>query len=229
MSRSKTETRFLILLAIVLAAFEVIAFVVPFTRGTVFWLGYSFTMIAFGACFVAARCAFRGASPRCRFYGLPLAFVLRAYLIVQLAVGLLCMMLSALPVWVAVVAGLLPLAWFSFGAVALDLTAGRSADIDAATGEKVQYTRRLQHEAERLAAAAKDEDLRRSLRELAEAARYSDPMSSYELANLETAITDTLAQADERLQAGDEPGALVLCEKAKAQLTERNAQCRMLK
>ena len=92
---NKSMIRFLVILAVVLIVFVVIAFVIPFAHTGVFWVALVFGLIAIAAQLYVQPKAFAGEGARSKFYGFPIGRVGVIYLIAQLVLSLAAMALSA--------------------------------------------------------------------------------------------------------------------------------------
>ena len=104
---NKNSVRFYISLAAVLAAFCVIALVVPFVKTAAFWVSFAFGVVAIGIQVYTMPRAMAG-NTRSKFYGFPILRISFLYLSVQLGLSLLFMALAKwVPVWVPVVLYLL--------------------------------------------------------------------------------------------------------------------------
>ena len=110
---SKNTGKGILILVLIAAAFNLIAFTVPFDREKVFWISYGFGMFAilFQAYVFKSADAVNGTA-KSRFYGFPIIRVGLCYLAVQIALSLLGMAYDVfVPVWAAVlVFGLLLIA-----------------------------------------------------------------------------------------------------------------------
>ena len=74
MKRNKGTFQAILILAIVLAAYLLLAFVIPFTKTAVFWLALVFTLAAFGLQLYVLKLSFeKGLDARSKFYGFPIA------------------------------------------------------------------------------------------------------------------------------------------------------------
>lgn len=211
-------------LGIAFALVSVIVFVLPTQKTTAFWVAYGFTAVAFAAQIGVWRAAFAGKdTPKSRFLGIPLAQVGAGYLIAQVLALAVFTAVPTLPVWAAVVVCAVILA-----AAALCLIGGQTArnEIDRVE-QKVQaktfYIKSLQADVELLADTEQDAETKQQLKKLAEATRYSDPMSAPELADLEAQITEKVAA----LKTAE--NKLPLIEEVTHLLNERNKKCKILK
>ena len=106
MKLSKGKFQTILILAIVLAAYLLLAFVIPFTKTAVFWLALVFTLAAFGVQLYVLKLSFtKGKDARSKFYGFPIARIGVVYLIVQIALSFLFMAIAKFcAAWIAVTA-----------------------------------------------------------------------------------------------------------------------------
>lgn len=105
MKLSKGKFQTILILAIVLAAYLLLAFVIPFTKTAVFWLALVFTLAAFGLQLYVLKLSFtKGKDARSKFYGFPIARIGVMYLIVQIALSFLFMAIAKFcAAWIAVI------------------------------------------------------------------------------------------------------------------------------
>ena len=95
MKLSKNAVRILLFAGIAMICFNVIAFVVPFTKTGTFWIGYGFGMLAILLQLVVMKVAFHGTeSVRSKFYGFPIARIGVIYGICQIILSITAMALS---------------------------------------------------------------------------------------------------------------------------------------
>ena len=99
----KNLPRTLAALGLLLIVWNVLAFVIPFDRTTLFWMSYGLATFALIAQAPILILSFRhGGNLRSQLYGVPIARIGGIYLIVQIVMSLLFMALSGLfPFWVA--------------------------------------------------------------------------------------------------------------------------------
>lgn len=231
MNGNKNMARSIVILAIVLVVYCVLAFVIPFARGGVFWLSFVFTLIAVCAQVYVAKTAFaHGGSARSRFYGFPIARVGLIWLVVQLIAGFICMALGpVLPVWAAALAFIVILAAAAVGLITTEGIRDEVERQDEALKKNVSNMRALQSKTAAIAAQCEDEGTRKVLNALADKLRFSDPVSSAATAEAEAglaALTDELQAA---VLDKDTEAAVSLAGKLEAALAERNRLCRLNK
>jgi hypothetical protein len=71
--------------------------------------------------------------------------------------------------------------------------------------------------------------MKKTLKELAEAIRYSDPMSSPQLAAIENKIEAKAAALGEAVEKTDGDSIKTLCNELQQLFAERNRKCKILK
>lgn len=228
MKFSKNKGMFLIAVAIVLGVFNAIAFVLPFAMGAGFWTGYASVTLALLLSAAVALFALGREGMKSKFYGVPLLFVIRPYLVVQLLVGLLEMAIPGIPAKYEILLNAILLAIVLIGLIGVNAGKEEVERLDGKVKGKVFYIKSLQGDIEALASRAKDAALRKDLKALAEAIRYSDPMSSPQLAAIENGIEAKAASLAEAVGA-DEAAAAGICAEIQQMLAERNRKCKLLK
>ena len=214
MKNNKNSIRALMVLAILLVLYCVLVLVIPFERGTVFWLSFVFTLIAFFAQVYILKTAFRhGKSLKSKFYGFPIARVGVIYLSAQLVLSLVFMALGKwIPVWVVVPVYMLILGLSAIGIITTDAVRDEVERQETQKKEDTSFMTNLYLQVSDLAAQCSDYDSKKALEKLAEEVRFSDPVSSEATFLVEKAI-------DEKIQvlslAIDEDNGTVIAESIK--------------
>ena len=229
MNENKNSTRVLVITAIVLVVFCVLAFAIPFLRGTVFWLGVVFTVIAILAQLYVAKKAFaNGEGARSKFYGFPIARVGAIYLVVQIIAGLVCMALGAiLPAWVAVVIFVVILAAAVIGFITVDAIRDEVERQDTVLKANVTSMRYLQSRITSIVAQCDNPAVKTELDALAEKFRFSDPVSSADTAEAEAGLNELVDLLQSAVIEKDPDSALALVPRIEAALAERNHLCKL--
>ena len=183
--------------------FNVIAFVYPSSSkiqsalsiskyDSSFWVGYVTIIIAFIGQFICTYKVFKDNSLEKLFHKLPVLNYSYTSLIATTIVGILIMVIKAIPNWLGII-----LCAVVLGISIIVLSkANASGDIALEVGEKIKRQtssmKELTSEAERLMASAETDEQKKVLKSLYEALRYSDPMSTEKTAELEASIGDGL-------------------------------------
>jgi len=226
----KSATPIILAFGVMAALYNALVLLLPFPAGGGFWVGYGFTMAAFPAAAGATVHSLGKSGLRSKFYGLPFAMASWYYLVAQLAAGLLEMGLSGIVSFrYGIAVNLILLVAFLWGLIAIDVSAGEIGRIDEKAKEKTLFIKSLQIGAEGLAAKAVDDSAKGALKELADAIRFSDPMSSPQLAAAEGGIEDKFAILAESAEKGDGAAVKALCGELRRMLDERNRKCKLLK
>ncbi len=231
---SKNRIRFYVALAIVFAVFTVIVFAVPFKHNAVFWLSYVFAVIAVGVQLYSYPKAFdfEGHDVRSKFYGFPLARLTTVFLILQLALSLIFMIIAKfvdVKAWIPVVLYVILLGLFAIGFIAADTMKEEIERQDVVHKANVGTMRALQSKAVFVASQCEDAETKKALDAFSEALRFSDPVSSEALADIEENLTGLVEELGNAVMDKDFAAAKTLCAKATSLLADRNRMCKLNK
>jgi len=236
MQITKNRGLFFLQVLIVLAVYSVIVFVIPITRGGWFWTGYGFTMLALLLTAAVIYYTFDKEGLRSKFYRVPLIFVAYYYLIIQLILGILEMGLQAaalnypaLSFQYGIAANVFFLGACLIGLISVEMGKDEIERIDLKVKEKVFYIKSMQIDIEGLVNKAPDASLKKSLKDLTETIRYSDPMSSPQLAAIENKIEAKAAALSDTVEKNDWDTVKALCSELQDLFAERSRKCKALK
>ena len=231
MKQNKGKFQAILILAIVLAAYLVLAFVIPFAKTAVFWLALVFTLAAFGVQLYVLRLSFaKGKDTRSKFYGFPIARIGVIYLAAQTALSFVFMALAALcPVWIAVIVFVLLLAAAAVGVIAADAMRDEVERQDAQLKTDVVAMRALQSRAAALVSRCEDASLRIDAQKLSDAFRYSDPVTNDATKVAEHELAACMDELERAVLDNDTESARTLIKRTAAQLAERNRLCKLNK
>ncbi|MBQ7364322.1 MAG: hypothetical protein IJW46_01845 [Clostridia bacterium] len=222
--------RFLLCWGIAVAAFNLIAFIIPkeVYEMSSFWIGYGFSMLSFvlllvSVCFVQR---FEGATRL--FYRLPMVTISYTALLCELLAGAV-VMLTPIPDFIAAIVCTLIWVLYAIAAIKVSPAADAAEQIDQALSEKTALMKSLVADAEVLLASVKGSELFETVKPVYEALYYSDPVSSDGLKAYNAhllgqfqAFADAVRQGDHELARAASCGVLDA-------LAERNRMCRQLK
>lgn len=211
-------------LAISFTLFNVIAFVIPTAKTATFWIAYAFTVIAFASQIAIWKVAFNGANTlKSKFLGIPLIPVGITYWIIQIIAFVVFMALPLTASWIAIVVCALILGISAICLIGTETGREEIKRVEKKVEKKVFYIKSLQVDIEMLASAERDADTKAALTKLAEKIRFSDPMSSEALIELEAEIiakVKELKTAENKAEIITVLGSLI---------TERNKKAKLLK
>lgn len=218
-------------LIIVLVVYNVVAFAIPFVKSDVFFLSWIFTLVAIGAqVYVICSAFYKGEGVKSKFYGFPVAKIGAVYLIIQTALGLLFMAVGVyVPLWIPLVVYAVLLGAASIGFISADAMRDEIKRQDLKLKGKVACMRALQSKTASMMRLTKDDQARKSLEKFADSLRFSDPVSSDALSDIEADLTACVDELQSAVTVGDSTAVLALLDKAGAVLAERNRLCKLNK
>ena len=224
---TKNASRGLMILAIVLAVFSLIAFAAPFAHTAVFWIGYGFGVFAVLFQLYIFKASFAGnGDAKSRFYGFPIARLGIYYLVTQLILSVIEMALAGLiPAWPAIIVNALALAVALIGCITAETMRDEIVQQDNKLKKNVSAMRELQSMAASMVGQCSDEEMKSIVKKIADELRFSDPVSSEATAELEEDMRSQMQDIQQAITEGDTEGVKVLCIKACESLAERNRIC----
>lgn len=227
----KNAIRWWVVLGVVLVVYNVLAFALPFPKTAVFAVSYLFTTIAILAQIYVIRTAFyRGEGVKSKFYGFPIAKLGVIYLAVQLIAGLVFMALGLIvPVWLPLALYVVLLGVAAAGFVAADAARDEVVRQEVKLEKDVSRMREFQAKGRALVTLNQIPEAARPLEKLAEDLRFSDPVSSEALTEIEDQLAECLAQLQEAVSAQKTEQILSVCREAERILAERNQLCKLSK
>lgn len=223
----KDTIRTLASIAILLAIYILVVFLVPFERGDIFWLSFGVTVAAF---VVAGSVTYANVAgntdSRSRFYHYPVVRIALIYGATQLVLSLIFM---ALGWWIPLWAAILVYAVILGAALICLISAGAVVDHiqeqDRQLKKDTTRMRVLQSKANQLLSMSDAPELKKFAEEL----RYSDPVSSPALQEVERDLAAAVDEIQSAVVDGDAESVTTLCRKATAILLERNRLCKLHK
>lgn len=230
MKPNKNMTRVCVVLAVLLAVFCVVAFALPFVRNGVFWVSFIMAVAAIAAQLYVMKTAFaKGEGARSKFYGWPVARVGVIYLAAQLVLSLLFMCLAKwVPLWLVIVACALLLGVAAIGFISTDATRDEIERQDEKLKKDVTAMRALRSKAQAMVGQLDGEE-GKAIEKLSEELRYSDPVSSDAVCEIEEELAKCLDTLQQAVVDGDRDAVATLCRKASLTLAERNRLCKLNK
>ena len=231
MKPQKGKLQTILIVAIVLAAYLLLAFVIPFAKTAVFWLALAFTLAAFGVQLYVLKLSFtKGKDARSKFYGFPIARIGAVYLIVQIILSFLFMAIAKIcAAWIAAIVFVLLLAAAAVGVIAADAMRDEVERQDAQLKTDVTAMRALQSRAAALVSRCEDAALKSDAQKLSDAFRYSDPVTNDATKGAEHELSACMDELERAMLEHDSESAKILMKRTAAQLAERNRLCKLNK
>ena len=226
----KNRVRSWIVLAVIFIVETVIAFALPFSHTGVFWISYLFSVVAIAVQVYVLQVAFyKEKTVKSKFYGFPVANVGVIYMLVQLVAGFVFMALAmTVPMWVPVVLYTILLGAAAIGFISADAMRDEVERQDVQLKKDVSAMRTLQSKINGIVGIC-NSDIRPDVEELADALRYSDPVSNAALTEIETELDAYINELQEAIVDNDNTSVRALCKKIGMVLVERNRLCKLNK
>ena len=224
----------LIIAAVVLVLINLVVFFVPFTHGPIFWIAYGFLMFSIILQFVlGVFCYGKLFLPKKGIAYYPIIRFSFTYLIVQLILSIIFFALDAFIssdyFWIPLVICIIVLGIFAgiifsaFGAIKI------AENVEEKTKAEIIFIKSLTVDAEVLQEQTKDSELKKKLFKFYETVRYSDPVSSPELAEVESNIKEQFNLLKAAVALNDSAKADEILQKLDLLMYERNKKCKLLK
>lgn len=225
----KSFSIYSIVWVICLAVFNLIVFVSPVEMEGSFWIGYVGITVAFLIQLACALVAFQAKNIKKFFYKLSLISVSYSGLVTTLIAGSVFMAIPALPEWIGVIVCVIILAFNAIAIIKATVAANVVSGIDQRIKTQTRFMNNLSADAQSLMNATDSYELCREAKKVYETIRYSDPMASDALFELDlqiqrqfAAFADAVKSEDVEL-AKETSGALI-------ELVEtRNQKCKLIK
>lgn len=211
-------------LGIAFIVLSVIMFVIPIERTTAFWIAYGFTVVAFGMQIALWKAALgREKTMKSKFLGFPLVHIGICYLLLQVVALIVFAAIPELPTWSAIVTCVLLLGVSAICLISSEAGRTEIDRVEKVVQKKVFYIRSLQSDLEMIAETENNQEIKKMLIQLAEKIRFSDPMSSDELEDIENRI---ISKVNELKNCSDKQSVI---KELDLLLIERNKKCKFLK
>ena len=220
--------------AIFLVAFNVIVFLVrPIIPGYEirydlrFWIAWLFVMVAFVGNLLCASKAFQAENLEKLFYKVPLITVSYRGLIGMLVLGGALMLIPNCPAWIAAIVCVAIAAFTAVAVVKVDWAGEAVSETHEKVKAQTQFIKLLTVDAETLLGKAKTPDAKIAAKKVYEALRYSDPMSSEALGEIEAELAEKFRALEAAVTA--DQGVTEAAESLLETLAERNRKCKAMK
>ena len=210
-------------LAILFVVVSVIVFAVPLKKTPSVWIAYAFTCVAFATQIIIWKIGFKDEALKSKFLGIPIIRVGYVYLALQMVALAVFLMIPKTPEWIVIIACVLILGISSVCMISSEVGRNVIENTEKKVNAKVSYIREIQADIEMFAERETDSEIKKQLLGLAEKVRYSDPMSSESLANIENKIINKINELDTSVNKQ------VVIKEIDLLITERNKKARITK
>lgn len=226
----KKQVNITLIVVIVLAIFNTIALIAPFVRTAAFWCAYGFSVAAiliWGGVWLSL--GVRSTTQKSRFYGWPMIYLVSVYMTIQVVLGVTFMFFSGSSVRAVVIINTVLLLICLVGLISTDTAKDSIETIDETVKRKVLYIRSLENEMTHAANMCDDLPTRKKLIAVANAIRYSNPMSDGNLFSLEEEISRLCSRISELIRYQDTETIRNICSQLLIMIEERNQKCKLMK
>lgn len=218
---------------ILLVVYSVIFFVVPFHKGTATWIAFAFSVVALIVSYGITYYAFQKTETlQSKVYGFPVFRIGYFYLMGQWCICFVFYIIGSfieIPAWIVVVLSIVLMGMALVGVIATDNTRDVIEEVEEKTKEEIKVMTQLKLDVEGLDEGCQDPILKRKLEKLIENVKYSDPVSSKELVEIETQIENKIEELRGKVFDDNNEEAIKLVDNIERMLVDRNRRCKALK
>ena len=218
-----------------LVLFNIIAFVIPnniagdskFDVG--FWIAYLCIVLAFLGQYACTFFAIRPGTPKRNFYKMSLLTVSLSGLIAMLIAGGIIMVVPFIPWWIGVIVCAIVLTVNIIAAIKANIAVDVVSEVDEKIQTQTFIIKSLIVDSQSLVSMAKSEEFKVLAVKVYEAFRYSDPMSSPMLADVDSQVERMYSAFQDAMNAEDLELSTTIADDLVAAIGRRNQKCKLLK
>lgn len=218
-------------LVVIFVVFSVAAFVSPVKKNSVFWVAYVFGVIAIVSQIYFFKVAFlHGDIAKSKFYGFPIARIGTVYLIVQIIICTFEFFIASfVPAWPFAILNMIVTAFAAIGCISAEIARDEVEYQDRELKMNIFSMRNLQSLAINLLTKCHNNEINSDLSKLADAFKYSDPVSNEATLEHEKEIRELLIELQNAVSDENVESVKKLSIKVRAALIERNRICKLNK
>lgn len=222
MTEKRTGTMFGLIYLIAFVLFNLIVFLAIPVRGDLFWLSYIFMTLAFLVQMGSLFFAFQSLDVESAFFGIPLASLSLYYFFAAIFAGAVFMLFPMAPFALALIVQAVILGVYAIVAILSVMGRDAAQDANDHVKEHVTALRTIQVDVDMLCAAAQDPGLKAALKKLCDTVRYSDPMSTPAVADVENEIRQAVSELRILCENDQTEGAVLACRQLEMLFLRRN-------
>ena len=230
MNKRKAGGMSLAVLGIIFVVYNLFVFLLCKPQTSAFWISYGFMLIAFASQVFAMFASVKTLDVETVFFGIPLMQLSVFYFFAELFASAVFMFFQnflSFKIPLLIQTALLA----AFAIVGIMAVAGRDATKAAKDNiqTKVSALKSMGVDVEMMAGAAQDAELRSRLKKLAESIRYSDPMSTPAIEDVELRIRQAVNELRVYCENGDKQSAADTISRLELMIIERNKKLMLSK
>lgn len=228
---NKNNIKSIIIFIIVLIIYNAVFWSIPFKHDGTFIGAYIFGTVAILAQIAVLWFAANGATTlKKKIYAFPIVRMGVIYLVVQLILSLVFSVLTTfvenMPVWIVCVISVIVLGVFTILILLTDTTRDEIIEIEEEEERQTAQVKTFRINIDSILRRVEDKELLKKLEKLSDIAKYSDPVSSEALFDIEAEITDKIAQLQTCVRNGAVEEAKALTDETIILFEDRNALCK---
>ncbi len=220
---------------VLVVIFNLLVFVIPykvnggskFESGS-FWVGYIFLMLSFVGQLGIVWYVIKDGIDK-TFYRIPLLEISHKALIPMIIIGVLCMVIPFIPIWLGVLVCILIWGFCLLEIMKTQATASVVESVDSDTKKKTFFIKSLTIDADSLLKSCTNKEASEEVKKVYDALRFSDPMSNDLLSGVESQISLKFNELVEHIRNMDSVGIQNATKEILVMINERNLKCKLLK
>lgn len=230
---SKKSVSAILGFSIAIFTYVLVFLIIPFPKNGASWVTFAFTFISalFGIC--VSLVAFKDCETlKSKFYGFPIFRIGFIYVIAQFVLGVIICIIASfidLAAWVPFIISVILLAIASIGVIAADNARDAIVEIDAQTERVTKAVKMFNLNIQSTVDLCADEAVKKELIKLAEAFKYSDPVSSEYTVQTEDLLYNEINVLHNLVQNNASAECMAQITKVSNLLNERNRLCKAYK
>lgn len=222
-----------IISVLLLVAYNVIVFVIGGFDGhdATYWTSYAFMLVSFLVVAVTGLLLKNTiVEPTDWILHYPFYKYAVIYMGVEIVLSAIFMIIDNSDAWVwAFLLQFITFVVFSILIVSCFMAKSMIQEVTKKVEISTSFIKSLRIEVEMISQTATDGQVKAAFAKLAEAVRYSDPVSNSALSDLENSLASEINDAKMFIACGDNSSAMNCCNKASMLLLERNKRTKMMK
>lgn len=221
-TKQKTGAMIGVVYLIAFAVFNMLVFFIFDEKNGVFWTSYAFICVAFAVQILSMILSFKSFQVEAVFFGIPLASLSVYYFFAALFAGVVFMIFQNAAFKLAFAVQIIILAVYGVIAIVTLLSRDYVQDVSDNIQESTTAVKMLRVDVDTLMPLVSDAGLKAALRHLSETVRYSDPMSSSAVTDLEEQILQKVDELRIYCENQQVPEALRTCKETELLFLRRN-------
>lgn len=218
--------------AIVVVIFHLLVFLIPKTETQVqnktFWVIYFAVMVSLIGQAVCSYIYAKKETKEERFLYIPVVLISYIALLMSLLLSLEALTIAFLPTWFTVIVALLVLAFYALSVIRTMAAAEMVVEVEKKVSQQTNFIRTLTAQAKALDSNASAK-IKSYTTKVYEALRYSDPVSTKEIADMDEQIRVAYQKLEEMVRNADETSVQKETDIVCSLIKERNEMCKIYK